>query len=262
METVIVYADVLFLYNFVMNCLILCLVAFVSHRRFFWGRGAVASGVGSLYSCLLMLESFLPAEHLVFRLLISAFMVFTAFRVHRFREFLKLFVLFYLMNFTLAGGIRFSETFGVSSSGQISLMAVCLGILFLALFGQLYIGFLQKKAVCPVKTVTLTHQGKQLSLRAFPDTGNTLTEPIGHASVIVVKEQLLKDFLGTGEPEQVKRFRWIPCSTVTDGEGMLWGFQPDSVTCEEKPLRAVVAASDSLVDADYDAVFNPVILIS
>lgn len=262
MEFVTIYADVLFFYNFILNFLLLFLVSFASDRKFFIGRSALASGVGSLYVCLLALETFPRLEHFVFSLLVSFFMIFTAFRVHKFGEFVKLLILYYLMNFMLAGGIRFSANFSFKNPGYISLVAVCWGVVLLVLFGQIYVTSLKKKCVCSAKIVTVTHNGKTLSLRAFPDTGNTLTEPLEQSSVIIVKQNLLQEFVDQRKPETVERFRLIPCSTVTNQNAVLWGFKPDLITCEEKPLRAVLAASDSMEFQEYDAIFNPIILIS
>ncbi len=262
METVTIYADVLFFYNFALNFLLLFLVSFASDRKFFVGRSILASGVGSLYACVLALETFPQLEHFVFWLFVSFFMIFTAFRVHKFREFVKLLVLYYLMNFMLAGGIRFSANFGAEHPGYISLVAVCWGVALLVLLGQIYVTSLKRKCVCSAKIVTVTHNGKTLTLRAFPDTGNTLIEPLEQSSVIIVKQNLLQDFVDQREPETLKHFRLIPCSTVTDQNAVLWGFKPDAVMCEEKPLRAVLAASDSIEFQEYDAIFNPIILIS
>lgn len=259
MEIVTLYLDVLFCYNFILNLLILFLVSFASNRRFLVGRSLLASGIGSIYVCLLMAETIPKLEQIVFLVLVSFFMIFTAFRVHKFREFLKLLILYYLLNFMLAGGIRFSASFG---SGGLTVISVIIGVCMLCCFGQLYFMSLQKKSISDIRTFTVTHNGKTLLLRAFPDTGNTLTEPVEKASVMVVRQELLQEFLGTKDTEAVKHLRLIPCSTVTDRQAVLWGFKPDSVICENKPLRVVLAASDNLHSSEYDAVFNPIILIS
>lgn len=259
METVTLYLDVLFFYNFFLNLLILFFVSFASDRKFLVWRSLLASGIGSVYVCLLMMEAVPRTEHIVFRLLVSFFMIFTAFRIHKFREFLKLVILYYLLNFMLAGGIRFSASFG---SGGLTIVSVIVGAFLLFFFGQTYFISLKKKSITGVRTVTVTHNGKTLLLRAFPDTGNTLKEPVEQSSVIVVRQELLQNFIGTKDTDAIKHLRLIPCSTVTDRQAVLWGFKPDSVICENKPLRVVLAASPSLQSTEYDAVFNPIILIS
>ncbi len=262
METVFVYLDILFCYNFMINLLLLFLVAYSCSVSFSLCRGLVAAAVGSLYLCALCTVSYSFLEHLCFKTIVSAFMVFTAFSVHSFRTFFKLFILYYLMSFLLAGGIRFSQNFFFGSGFQISLLAVLIGILFIFLFAPAYVGMLRNKSIASEKIFQLTYNGKQLEFRGFSDTGNTLTEPIEHLHVIVVKGEKLKEIADFSQPEMLKNIRLIPCKTVTEDNGMLYGFKPDSLLCDEKPLRAVVAASDSLNTEEYDAVFHPLLLLS
>lgn len=89
-----------------------------------------------------------------------------------------------------------------------------------------------------------------------------LTEPLEHRSVMVVKSEKLKELVSFSSPDTVKNLRLIPCNTVTDGDAVLYGFKPDRVTCGDREVRVVVAASDALNHQPYDAVFNPVILLS
>ncbi|MBO5409259.1 MAG: sigma-E processing peptidase SpoIIGA [Clostridia bacterium] len=261
METVYLYLDVLFLYNVIINLLLLFLVAYTASFAFSWWRGIVASVVGSFYFCALCTVSYGVPEHFCFQFLVSAFMIFTAFSVREFQSFLKLFFLYYLMNFLLAGGIRFAANFLSDSRISVSLMAVIAGIVFAFVFGPFYVRELRKKRLPPEQTFRLTYNGKTIEFRGFSDTGNMLEEPIEHLSVIVVKKEKLKEIADFSHPETVRNLRLIPCRTVTDGNGMLYGLKPDLLTCEEKTIRAVVAASDSLNQEEYDAVFHPLILL-
>lgn len=259
LETLLVYVDLLFFYNFGINFFLLIFTAIACDRKIFWWRTALASTVGSLYVCLLAVQPFAPVEHLVFRLVVSLFMIFTAFRVRRFLEIGKLFILYYLLNFMLSGGIRFSATF---VKGAITIPVVLAGVVLLFLFGRIYVRTLQQTNVSKPKEMTLFYQGKAITLNGFPDTGNTLVDPLEQSSVIVTTKEALRPILEDISVEQLPKARPIPCNSITDEKGVLWVFKPDLVVCEEKPLRVVVAVSDTLHLTDCDAVFNPVILLS
>lgn len=262
METVCLYLDILFLFNFILNLVLVFLVSYTCSHRVSWGRAIFAAGVGSIYLCVLCAWEYSFLEHLCFKILVSCFMIFTAFHVKRFREFLKLFFVYYLMSFLLAGGISFSESFLEKKLLGTSLLAVAIGTLLAILFGQLYFYSIRKKCVQTEKTFQLTYNGKTLYLRGFSDTGNTLVEPMEHLGVIVVKEELLKELADFSHPETLKNIRLIPCRTVTDDNSLLFGFKPDALLCEQQPIRAIVAASDRINREEYDAIFNPLILMS
>ena len=261
MQTVL-YLDVLFIYNFGINLLLLFLVAYTGSHRFCWWRSMVAATVGSLYFCALCTVSYSVAEHFCFTVIVSSFMIFTAFSVRKFKTFFKLFFLYYLMNFLLAGGIRFAANFLSDSRVSISVWAVIAGIVLAFLLGPLYVWEIRKKGLPSEKTFQLVYNGKTMEFRGFSDTGNTLREPIEQLNVIVMKEEKLKEIADFSHPETVRNIRLIPCRTVTKENGVLYGFKPDMLFCDEKPVRAVVAASDSLNREEYDAVFHPLILLS
>ncbi len=260
METVTVYLDVYFCYNLIINLILLRLTAFSSDRKFYFWKSALSGGLGSLFSCGMLLFDVNSAILAFFLIAVSALMIWIAFSVHHFCEFAKLLILYYLLSFMLAGGIRFSGNLG--DNNMLGVLAVISGIGLLMVFGWVYSFFLKKKAVFGVRDILVIYDGKPLILRAFADTGNQLTDPVSHANVIVIKEEVLMQFLGVTSWENVPNFRLIPCSTVTLGEGILWGIKPQAVFCEGKPLYAILAASQSLTSKEYDAVFNPVMLLS
>ena len=256
METVTVYLDVFFLYNLLINLLLLYLTAVSSDRRLSFWKGASAGAAGSVVAVFFMLFEPVGAVYLVLQLPVAAMMVFLAFFPLSFQNFLKLFLLYYLENFMLAGGIYLSGN--LWSGGGISVVAVVLGIGVLLGTGSYYACSLKKKAVGGLRMISVIHKGKQTMLRGFADTGNNLTDPFCHASVIVVKKELLSSLISEDE----ECIRPIPCTTVTGENGLLWGFIPDAVFCENKSLRVVLAASDQACFHDYDAIFNPIILLS
>lgn len=93
-------------------------------------------------------------------------------------------------------------------------------------------------------TVSVTLNGKTVTLRGLVDSGNLLRDPLGGRAVICAREEALRELLSPslaavlrGEsPQRVKlspgdarRLRVIPASTAT-GQSLLYGFLPDCVT--------------------------------
>ena len=256
-----VYFDILFLYNFVMNLLLLFLTSYARGGKFSVGRGILGSLIGSFYFCLLLVNSYQLLEHVMFQILVATFMIFVTFRVRKFLELLRLILLYYLLGFTLAGGIWFSSSFFSENPNQVTLIAVAIGALLLVICSRFYLATIREKAAEQKKTVCLFYGDKTIRLETFLDTGNRLRDPIEHTGVIVVNSKILKPFLDVNTPEAVRNLRMIPCRTVTQSEGILYGFKPDLITCDGNPVRAVVAWSDVFAQEGYDAICNPTVLM-
>ena len=257
-----VYFDILFLYNFVMNLLLLFLTSYARGGKFSFVRGTLGSAVGSFYFCLLCFSSYHFLEHIMFQLLVASFMIFVTFRVRKFAEFLRCLLLYYLLGFTLAGGIRFSASFFSQDQNQVTLIAVAIGSFLLLVCGRFYLETIRFKGAEQKKTICLIYGDKKICLETFLDTGNCLRDPLEQAGVIVVNSKILKSFMDVESPEKVRNLRVIPCRTVTEENGILYAFKPDLITCDEKPIRAVVAWSDFFHHEGYDAICNPTVLMS
>lgn len=257
-----VYPDVLFFYNFVMNLLLLFLTSYARGSKFPLGRGILGSLVGSFYFCLLIVNPYRLLEHVMFQFLVASCMIFVTFRVKKFSDFFRLLLLYYLFGFTLAGGIWFSASFFSDNPNAVTLISVAIGVLLLIVCGRFYLETIRLKAATRHKTICLKYQDKTIRLDTFLDTGNHLRDPLEQSGVIVVNSERLKPFLDVKSPETVQNLRVIPCRTVMEREGVLYGFKPDLITCDDKPIRAVVAWSDVLNQEGYDAICNPTVLMS
>ena len=261
MERTVVYFDVLFCYNAVMNLLLLFLTSYARGGKFSLGRGLLGSIIGSFYFCLLCVSSYRFLEHMMFQLLVAAFMIFITFSVRKFAEFLRLFLLYYLLSFTLAGGIRFSASFFSENANRVTVITVVIGSFLLVVCGRFYLATIRQRGAEQKKTICLSYRDKTIRLETFLDTGNRLKDPLEHSGVIVVNSELLKPFFDVHTPENVRNLRVIPCRTVTENEGILYAFKPDRITCDNRPLKAVVAWSDVFCHEGYDAICNPAVVM-
>lgn len=102
--------------------------------------------------------------------------------------------------------------------------------------------------------VQIAHGGKQVSLTALKDTGNTLIDPISGCRVLVVdssvawtllglSEQALSNPLETLATQRVPGLRLIPYHTVGQPAGMLLAIRPERILLDGEAVEQVVAFS-------------------
>ena len=263
-----IYIDVLFLSNLIINFILLYGVGFSVNRKCSFFRNLIAAGVGAAYLCIMFFSKYTLLESLGFKLIISVAMIFLAFSFKRTGDFLKTLAVYYILNFVLAGGVIFANSLlniCVIAGGAVyfktTALSLTLGILAVILFGGGFFYIIKKSILSREieKELTLHYCGNEIKLKAMTDTGNSLIDPLSRASVIVVSRDKLSDILNGKNPEELKNFRIIPCTSATDKSGILYGFKPDKLIYNEKEINAVIAISDGI--NEYDAVINPLTLI-
>ena len=122
--------------------------------------------------------------------------------------------------------------------------------------------------------VELTLAGRQATLLALRDTGNSLLDPISGAAVMVAEASALSPLLGvplvredtadsatlyrrlSALPALAGRLRLVPFTSVGSSGGMLVCFRPDRVLIDGAPAAALVAiAPHPLGGEGFNAVF-------
>ena len=108
MEVQVLYADTLFLSNFMMNFLALSLTGSVMHVKHKTGRLVLSSIIGGVYALVAVLFSFSGGFHVVCSFLLSALLVLITFGEGGGGVwlFFRTFALFYLSTVLLGGGIE------------------------------------------------------------------------------------------------------------------------------------------------------------
>ena len=120
-------------------------------------------------------------------------------------------------------------------------------------------------------TITITHNGKTLSVSAIADTGNNLADVFTGKPVIVCGKNNLFDLLNQDEIDfilssnrlnYIDGWRLIPFSTI-HSDGTLPIFRPTGtiIKCPEKKILKTADVYIGVVNKEMDAaVFNPKIL--
>ncbi|NLC62783.1 MAG: sigma-E processing peptidase SpoIIGA [Thermoanaerobacterales bacterium] len=260
----IIYFDILFLINLIMNFVILYFVGLVLNLS----KNPFRILIGALIGCVFLLSVFSQTlyflDSLIFKVLVSVLMISVSFHPKALKDFIKQLGFFYLISFMVGGGaLAFFYFFNLSSFfpkgilliNNISIPWWILLISSLSLFvvfkyiWPLIYHMLSKDALLVPVSIFLDQ--KKICINALIDTGNDLHDPLSDYPVIIVEFDAVKDmftseiqnFLKSSCEDNLKqidktisgselehRFRLIPYESIGKSKGLMVGFRPDLVT--------------------------------
>lgn len=237
-----IYLDAVFLENFVMNFAVILSEAVLANLVSGIWRKVLAALIGTFYYVFTLLFPWLS----FFQLVIGGIIVLVAFAPSGLKNFCKLFMLFYFINFVFAGVAfafmsflnhgRFSVFNGVVV-GNFNLIKLFFSVLIGVI---LLIYFFKKRKEHVFRDVVISLNGANKVVRLLLDTGNLLREPYTAKPVMIVEKRALygvvaDDVLdGLGEifcgKEKVPVGMFlIPYRSIGNCGGFLLGFRPDFV---------------------------------
>jgi stage II sporulation protein GA (sporulation sigma-E factor processing peptidase) len=256
----VIYVDVLFVINFVMDYGVLWAAARVSRTRFVAWRLACAACFGAIYGILVLLPDLYFLSAIWMKFLVSLVMLGVAFAPLRWKQFGRALLYFYLMAFLMGGAVLgfvyFLNNFTVqpvSSNVPLSYLWLVVALGAAVLLGKWGVAFLRKTFLQDMLKVPvwIKLQGKEIRVDGLVDTGNQLVDPLTGAPVVIVEYDVLAPFLppnaghffpagGDVDLEKVTQcfaeagctipIRVIPFTTIGKRHGMLVGFKPDEIT--------------------------------
>ena len=258
-----IYADVVFLINWVMNFFIFLITGMIVRKKPKKWRLIVGSGASAFLFCLLI---FLPAINRYYNffsaliVLLSGILITFGFK--DFKELGKLVIFAHISAFAV-GGVGSAIFFYTNMSSMIGNMvgftvnyfsfriliaAVCISYIIIKLIlTALSKISIKKQAIYNIKIISGTQSAEILAL---VDTGNSLVDPVSKSPVIIAEFEHVYEFLPekmrelyisrqeddlsliiaavTGD-EFEKSIRMIPFKSLGKENGMLIGFKPDTV---------------------------------
>ncbi|MCL2287375.1 MAG: sigma-E processing peptidase SpoIIGA [Firmicutes bacterium] len=262
------YADMLFLVNFLMNTFVLWVVSKITRNKkktrwLFAGAGIMSL----LYTLLIAVEHLQSMNVALSSVGILTLGILVTFRLTSAREFIKLMIVAYIISFTVGGlgmalffltdipyAVHFiandRQGFAQAISWQLALAGMAASYVLIKLGLKMAAHHtLKRQMLCNVQ---IFMDDKGASFNALVDTGHSLTEPLSQSPVIIAEFEHVKDFLPDGlkvlfyeknendltellqeqESTFYKRIRMIPFTSIGRTNGMLIGFRPDRVAVE------------------------------
>jgi len=247
-----VYADITFLINFIMDFVILWATARLARVTPVLKRIAAAALLGGLYAVGYLLSELSIFYSFPVKIIFSCIMVFIALPLENWDDFKKAFVIFYAINFTVAGAtIAFSYMLEAEgfNMGSHYFWLIC-GIVCALIIGIFGGRFVSKRIIPKLLRfeVNMRFEQKMCSGKGFLDTGNSLKDPLTNKPVIVAEYEFLKDCLPWDLKQAIEnnvdedkilddliicswsnRLRLIPFTSIGKRNGMLVGVRADEV---------------------------------
>ncbi len=256
----VVYIDVLFLVNMIIDGMLLWCSTKIAGVRTRWWRILIAAVIGGVYAVCVFFPKLSALYLLAAKVAVSVIMVCVAFWVKTWRELLRAITVFYLTSFIFGGGITGliyftglgSRLGAIMSGGSIYLnlpwkvLLVTAVAVFLAvtLVVKYLKGFLMRQGI--LGRLRITYAEMTAEADVLLDTGNQLKDPLTGRAVAVVELSCLRPLM---QPEiyvlfeqyhieelydalsydWATRLRMIPYSGVGIENGMLIGIVPDKV---------------------------------
>jgi len=273
------YADMLFLVNFIMNSFVLWVVSKITRKRYSFWLFAGAGIMSLLYTLLIAVEFLRFTNVALSSVVILTIGVLVAFRLTGVQDFIKLMAISYVVSFAVGGlgmalffltdipyAIYFIAGDWQGLAREISWKLVLVGTVVSYVLIKLGLKIaerhrMKRQMLCNVQ-IFMGDRGA--SFEALVDTGHSLREPLSQSPVIIAEFEHVKDFLPdklkvlfyegqenslTGlipDPSEgmfYKRIRMIPFISLGRSNGMLIGFRPDRVAVEgakETPTDIVI----------------------
>lgn len=295
---IVVYLDVLFGINLLMNGIVLACMKLCLREKMTWLWWLIASFIGAVLYCIAF---FLPFQgkgmgYSIYFILVAALMVKIAFGVKGWKKWAAYVALQYLVAGIL-GGMMNGIYYGIGTEGPaqtvlssgmgrgyrepngVVFFAVALAAGLVFYFGSRF--FYRKKQRDNGRYQVFLRLGKQTgTVEALLDTGNSLIEPVSRTPVVVGDLTGLRELFDEKEQEQIKAFyktgfykgegkiRLIPYHAVGVTSGILISFPMDEVVLwkeeevviRKKGIYLAISPIGISGDGSYQLLLHPGIL--
>ncbi len=260
----VIYIDVLFFINFIMDSILLVITGTLSGKNFSLIKLFAGGLLGGIYGVSLFFAplSFLSAW--LIRLMVSAVMVGIPFGFNPLKEFLRLMLNFYISSVLLGGALStiffMSGRPGIMANGIYYFPLSLFQLIIIALPLGLTLAFYYKKSKNRLMsygkycTVTIGFGGKTITTPGIIDTGCSLLDPYTQKPVIIIHPDVARTIHG----DDNFAFRLIPYSTIRSS-GFMKAFSPDScnITAGEKTFNCSCCIAISPAGPVGKAIVNP-----
>lgn len=274
------YAEVIVLFNFAADGLLLLVTGILLGKRLQARRLLLASMIGTIPLFMHLITGWELLNHFAVKMLSPVFMLVIAFKITGITVLLSAAVTFYFVTF-LTGGVLYgfqSVIFNGNSSGQFSIVLLFIVSISAAFyFIQRRLFNLSTKRNIKKQTVPVTFSicGMEWSGIALIDTGNSLCDPITKKGVAVCQIRGGESWpieVQSGEQEALsqlpdrwaEKMIWIPARSLGAEKQLLAAFRTDELTVfmDGKAVqtpKALVTFTTAVLsdDQSFDFILHP-----
>lgn len=269
----VVYIDILFLVNFIMDYLVLMAVGVLFRAEQKKIRFLLASLIGALYAVGMFFFDTGFMYSLAVKIIVSVFIVGVAYNPKTKIQLLK-FTLGFAGTSALLGGMLFLLFYMTNSGSKVGAMVkngvmyFNVSIVHLMIFSAiayaviiLYVKKLKYTQSRRFYNIEIGRGSECVLINALVDTGNTLSEPTTKAPVIIAEKDSMTNVLTTLTQSELYT---IPFNSLGRQNGEIYGFIPDYVRIidERKYVKEVmIGIYDGVLSntGAYHALINPVV---
>lgn len=286
-----VYIDVLIILNIFVNYFLLLETSFLSNEKTKRIRLLLASILGGIYSLIILLPQMNVPISLLIKVVFSVSIIVAGFKIKNIKHFLRLFAIFFAVNFIYAGlmlaiWIIFKPNGMQFNNGAIYFDINALMLTVMTILCYLIVTLISKvsKRKAPedkIVELSIKFENKLVTGKSLIDTGNSLCDTFSGAPVVVAEYNLIKNIIPkeidgyiTKESDSFEfelyenyksKTRLIPFSSI-GGQGLLKAFRADEVKIKTDSKEIIakkiyIAVKDSnLSNGEYSAILNPELL--
>jgi stage II sporulation protein GA (sporulation sigma-E factor processing peptidase) len=276
----VVYADLIFLVNFLIDGALLLTTAWMRKTKIRWWRIAASAAIGALYVVLMLFPPLSFLFTFAVKCLFSLIMIWTAFGFGSLQAYLGNLGAFYLANFAVAGGVigihymlqssdEFWNGIWVSRTGGVQ-FGLKIGSVFIAIaaallllhFKAVFRGAERRQSISGyMAEVTISIDSFESRCVGLVDTGNHLYDPLTRTPVMIVEAKLWEGVIPEAWMKSIKAkevdrlvatvaedgdFRWqdrlrlVPYRGINRGTTFMLAVKPD---------RVVITYNEQMVEA-------------
>ena len=286
-----VYVDILIVINIFVNYFLLLETSFISNEKTNRLRLLLGSALGGIYSLIILVPPMNPVLSVLLKLVFSITIILASFKLKNVKHFLRLFAIFFGVNFVFAG-LMFAIWIAIKPNGMqfnngavyFDINALMLTILTVLcyLIVTLISKFARRNAPHDkIIDIIIEFENRKVSGRALIDTGNSLKDSFSGAPVVVAEYSFIKEILpdnlldyfsdvncfDTGNISDIykAKIRLIPFNSI-GGNGLLKAFRPDklNIVIDQRKISInsvfVAVRNISLSNGEYIAIVNPAMI--
>ncbi|MDR7870075.1 MAG: sigma-E processing peptidase SpoIIGA [Tissierellaceae bacterium] len=245
--------------NFFINFLVLYTTNKITKSKIKTKGIIIGTIISTLYSLIIFLPSLLFLTSFIFKIIISAIIIYITFNSKSIKTFLYQWLCFYIVSFIFAGAIM-SLTSNFTNitkaiSKEINLFKIfeikhiIVGIIIALLISIIVFSYNHRKKQIEKLLVDakISIKDQTVIIKALVDTGNSLKDPLSNRNVFVVELSKLHSIL----PDELINFyrdkfktniedillnlmdkfpiTLVPFKSIGNDNGIILGFKPDSV---------------------------------